>query len=165
MAEALLNARSEAAEQPVKAESKAKALASAKSNMIRLLASLPTDEQQKVCDFALQRIGEARRQRHNLKLSEDADSLTNLLLSREKQPEPTSAWVRRDCPKAVEALKAEGLTLPVATGSAGDPLRYFGASSAGGKAAQAAAPDGAGGRSGARATSASAARTPRCVRR
>jgi len=150
----------EAAEQPVKAESKAKALASAKSDMIRLLASLPTDEQQKVCDFALQRIGEARRQRHNLKLSEDADSLTNLLLSREKQPEPTSAWVRRDCPKAVEALKAEGLTLPVATGSAGDPLRYFGASSAGGKAA----PDGTAGKSGARASSASAASTPRCVR-
>ena len=128
--------------------------------MIRLLASLPTDEQQKVCDFALQRIGEARRQRHNLKLSEDADSLTNLLLSREKQPEPTSAWVRHDCPKAVEALKAEGLTLPVATGSAGDPLRYFGASSAGGKAA----PDGTAGKSGARASSASAASTPRCVR-
>ena len=126
--------------------------------MIRLLASLPTDEQQKVCDFALQRIGEARRQRHNLKLSEDADSLTNLLLSREKQPEPTSAWVRRDCPKAVEALKAEGLTLPVATGSAGDPLRYFGASSAGGKAA----PDGTAGKSGARASS--GARRPLRVR-
>ena len=164
MAEALLNARPEAAEQPVKAESKATALAAAQSDMIRLLASLRTDEHQKVCDFALQRVGEARRQRRTLKLSEDADSLTNLSLSREKQPEPSWAWLPRDCPSAHRALKAEGLRLrtPVATGSAGDPLRYFGASSAGGKAA---APDGAAGKkSGARAFSASAARTPRCVR-
>jgi hypothetical protein len=168
MAEALLNARPEAAEQLVKAENKA----TSESDMIRLLASLRTDDQQnEVCAFALQRIGEARTQRRNAKAA--ADSLTNLSLSREKQPEPAWAWVPRDCPRAHRALKAEGLRLraPVATGSAGDPLRYFGygkapreASSGGGGAARAEAPHGAAGKSGARASSASAARTPRCVR-
>ena len=170
MASALLNARSEAAEQPVKAENKATALASAESDIIRLLASLRTDDQQReVCAFALQRIGEARSERRNVKSG--ADSLTNLSLSRKKQPEPTWAWVPRDCPRAHRALKAEGLRLraPVATGSAGDPLRYFGygqASSGGGGAARAEAPHGAAGKSGARASSASAsaAPTPRCVR-
>ena len=172
MAEALLNARSEAADQPVKAENKATALAenkaSSESDIIRLLASLRTDDQQReVCAFALQRTGEARSERRNVKSS--ADSLTNLSLSREKQPEPTWAWVPRDCPRAHRALKAEGLRLraPVATGSAGDPLRYFGygqASSGGGGAVRAEAPHGAAGKSGARAASASAAPTPRCVR-
>ena len=173
MAEDLLNARSGAAEQPAEAENKATVLASAAGDIIRLLASLRTDDQQsEVCAFVLQRVGDARSQRRNVKSSAAggvADSLTNLSLSREKQPEPTWAWVPRDCPKAHRALKAEGLRLrtPVATGSAGDPLRYFGygqASSGGGGAARAEGPAAAAGKSRARVSSASAARNPRCVR-
>ena len=173
MAEDLLNARSGAAEQPAEAENKATVLASAAGDIIRLLASLRTDDQQsEVCAFVLQRVGDARSQRRNVKSSAAggvADSLTNLSLSREKQPEPTWAWVPRDCPKAHRALKAEGLRLrtPVATGSAGDPLRYFGygqASSGGGGAARAEGPAAAAGKSRARGSSASAARNPRCVR-